>query len=90
MAAKVQYLLYFGIFGIITQTEGATLYSFNSSVVQLHATNFTQNVANSEMAWMVEFYATWCGHCQRFASYWLGLAEDVKGQFNIKGINKVY
>ncbi len=71
-------------FGLITYTLGTTLYSFDSPIVQLDATNFTQHVANSETAWMIEFYATWCGHCQRFAPDWLAFAEDVKGQFNFR------
>ncbi len=68
-------------FWFISRSFGATLYSFDSAIVQLDTTNFTQHVVGSDKAWMTEFYATWCGHCQRFAPDWLAFAEDVKGQF---------
>lgn len=53
-----------------------TLYP-DSHVVNILDTN-TSALYNSESLWMVQFYSHWCGHCQRFAPFWISLAEDIK------------
>ena len=36
----------------------------------------------SSNVWMVEFYSSWCGHCQHFAPIWKEVASRVKGTKN--------
>lgn len=55
------------------------LYNQKDNVEILTATNFKQSITNSNRAWLVEFYNSWCGFCQRFAPSWKDFAGDVKG-----------
>lgn len=49
------------------------LYSENDVGINLLSVdNFKATVLNSETAWMVEFYSSWCGHCIRFAPTFKG------------------
>ncbi|KAM6182361.1 sulfhydryl oxidase 2 [Erethizon dorsatum] len=34
--------------------------------------------ANSSVAWLVQFYSSWCGHCIGYAPTWRALAGDVR------------
>ena len=33
----------------------------------------------SPTLWIIEFYSSWCGHCQHFAPTWKELATRIKG-----------
>ena len=54
-------------------------YEYADHVTELNNMNFTQQVASKSHIWMVEFYAEWCGHCQRFKPTWVQLANDIQG-----------
>lgn len=54
------------------------LYSTTDDLTILTAANFNDKIYNSNRIWFVEFYNTWCGHCQRFAPSWKALATDIK------------
>ena len=36
-----------------------------TDVVELTPSNFQKEVIKSDSVWIIEFYAPWCGHCQR-------------------------
>ncbi|XP_033883580.1 sulfhydryl oxidase 1-like isoform X1 [Acipenser ruthenus] len=55
----------------------ASLYSQTDQVVVLSSDGIDSQLFNSSNAWLVEFYASWCGHCQRFAPVWKALASDI-------------
>jgi protein disulfide-isomerase A6 len=54
-----------------------------SDVVILTDSNFDDLVINSQDAWMVEFYAPWCGHCQRLEPEWNSAATKLKGEVKV-------
>ena len=43
-----------------------------------HGDQVTHAITNSHTSWMVEFYSSWCGHCQHFAPAMKELGRDVK------------
>ncbi|KAJ8922380.1 hypothetical protein NQ315_004323 [Exocentrus adspersus] len=59
-----------------TDTQG--LYSTQDDVEILTVENFKDQIYGNKRAWLVEFYNSWCGFCQRFAPSWKALATDVR------------
>ena len=39
--------------------------------------------SNADRVFIVEFYSSWCGHCQMFAPKWLRLSWELKGKVSI-------
>ncbi|KAB0796969.1 hypothetical protein PPYR_11030 [Photinus pyralis] len=58
--------------------EGQGLYSTEDEVTILTAFNFKNEIYNASHSSLVEFYNSWCGHCQRFAPSWKALAASLK------------
>ena len=50
-----------------------------SNVVELSPANFQKEVMKSDSVWIVEFYAPWCGHCQRLTPEYKKAAAALKG-----------
>uniref|UniRef100_UPI00398F276E sulfhydryl oxidase 1 n=1 Tax=Pristiophorus japonicus TaxID=55135 RepID=UPI00398F276E len=58
--------------------SGVGLYTQADQVTILESDSFDRIVYNTSNAWLVEFYASWCGHCINFAPVWKSLARDIK------------
>ncbi|XP_056629392.1 sulfhydryl oxidase 1 [Triplophysa dalaica] len=56
----------------------AGLYSSSDQIVVLSPDNVDSVLFSSSAALLVEFYATWCGHCVAFSTVWKSLARDIK------------
>jgi len=53
----------------------------------LDAEAFTKLITTTRDAWLVKFYAPWCGHCQAMAPAWAELGREMKGLLNIGEVN---
>ena len=63
------------------------LFSTNSPVVKLTEANFNKDVLNSDEVWLVEFFAPWCGHCQKLAPEWEKAAKALKGIVKVGAVD---
>lgn len=57
----------------------AGLYTASDQIIVLSPDNVDSVLFSSSAALVVEFYATWCGHCVAFSPVWKSLARDIKG-----------
>jgi len=64
-----------------------SLYNSNSNVIKLTTSNFQKEVINGSDMWFVEFYAPWCGHCQRLAPEWEKAANILKGIVKVAAVD---
>ncbi|CAF0852105.1 unnamed protein product [Rotaria sordida] len=53
-----------------------SFYNANDKIVVLTSQNFSSTVYQSKIAWLIEFYASWCGHCQSYANTYREIAID--------------
>jgi len=58
-----------------------------SKVVEVTEQNFEQEVLNSNLPTEVDFWAPWCGPCQRVSPIYDKLAEEYEGRFKFCKIN---
>ena len=56
-------------------------------VIELTEANWQEKVLNSEKGILVEFYAPWCGHCQRLAGPWADAASQLKGKMDLGALD---
>lgn len=63
------------------------MYSDADDVVELTSANFKASVTESSDFWIVEFYAPWCGHCQKLAPEWITAATKLKGKAKVGAVN---
>ncbi|GFS76046.1 protein disulfide-isomerase A6 [Nephila pilipes] len=58
-----------------------------NDVIELTDSNFQETVLESNDMWLVEFYAPWCGHCQRLAPHWAEAATELKGKVKLGALD---
>eukprot|EP00959_Pyramimonas_sp_CCMP1952_P354290 7422311-Pyramimonas_sp.AAC.1 len=63
------------------------MYSDADDVVELTTSSFKKEVKDSSDFWIVEFYAPWCGHCQKLAPEWTKAATQLKGVAKVGAVN---
>lgn len=51
--------------------------------MELTEKNFKEMVLDSDEMWLVEFFAPWCGHCQKLAPEWESAAGQLSGSVNV-------
>merc|ERR1712096_520652 len=75
-----------GLLGLLIGTASLVSagYSSDDAVVELTSMN---QVINSDELWLVEFYAPWCGHCQRLEPEWKKAAKNLKGIANVAAVD---
>ncbi|CAO3625800.1 unnamed protein product [Cunninghamella blakesleeana] len=62
-------------------------YGSRDAVTELTSKNFKQEVLDNDKLVAVEFYAPWCGHCQRLAPEWKKAANNLKNFITVGAIN---
>ncbi|XP_065063193.1 protein disulfide-isomerase A6-like [Rhopilema esculentum] len=77
---------------LVTVLASATIfckadYFPSDDVVELTASNFNSKVIQSDDVWLIEFYAPWCGHCQRLEPEWKKAATALKGIVKVGAVN---
>jgi len=60
---------------------------FPSSVVDVESHKFKNEVLTNMDAWVVDFYAPWCGHCVQFAPHYQKLAKRFDGSVKFGKVN---
>ena len=66
---------------IFPSITGAGLYTASDQILVLTPQNVNSALINSTAAVVVEFYASWCGHCVHFSPVYKSLARDIKGSY---------
>lgn len=60
---------------------------FETGVIKLTSRNFESEISDGSV-WLVEFYADWCGHCQRFAPTYTSIAHSLHAENKSKPKDK--
>lgn len=57
------------------------------AVIELTTENFNQEVLQSDLPVMVDFWATWCGPCRMVSPIVDEIAEEVQGKAKVGKVN---
>ncbi|KAF2869566.1 hypothetical protein BDV95DRAFT_577703 [Massariosphaeria phaeospora] len=67
--------------------HAAGLYTKNSAVLQLNGPDYDRLIAKSNYTSIVEFYAPWCGHCQKLKPAYESAAKSLDGIAKVAAVN---
>lgn len=70
---------------LFASTAEAGLYTSSDQIIMLTPQSVESVLVNSSAAIVVEFYASWCGHCIAFSPIYKSLARDMKGWYEACG-----
>jgi len=78
---KIQLFLYFlfVISWVASNDRPEGLYTSEDKIAILNETNFHKTIHGKDHAWVVEFYASWCGYCRNFAPTFKQFSSTVYG-----------
>lgn len=77
----------YGLLACSVFLTAQAFYSSSDDVIELNPSNFNNKVLQSESLWLVEFYAPWCGHCQRLTADWKKAATALKGVVKVGAVD---
>jgi len=70
---------------LVAVVAQAGFYDDTSAVKSFTNENFNEVLQDKENAWIIEFYAPWCGHCKKLTPEWEGAATQL-AKDEVKGI----
>jgi len=82
MEFRLRFLLFFLAINLVS-----CMYTAKDDVVDLTEKNFQSQVLDSDVPWLVEFYAPWCGHCKELAPKWIKAATYLKGFVKVGAVD---
>ena len=59
----------------------------SDSIAQITDSNFEQEVINSDIPVLLDYWAEWCGPCKMIAPLLSGIADDYAGQVKVAKLN---
>ena len=71
---------------LLSPTSTTALYTSKDAVVDLTTHNFAQVLSGSD-AWLVEFYAPWCGHCKSLVPEYRKAAKLLEGVAKVGAVD---
>jgi protein disulfide-isomerase-like protein len=67
-----------------------TEFQSENGVAVLSASSFETAISIDNAGWLIEFYAPWCGHCQRLRPLYEAVAKQIQSDSDIRvGVAKV-
>jgi protein disulfide-isomerase A6 len=72
---------------LLISVAAEDMYNKYSNVVELTDADFKSKVLESDEMWLIEFYAPWCGHCQKFKPSYEKAAKILKGVVKVGAVN---
>eukprot|EP00871_Galdieria_phlegrea_P005164 jgi/Galph1/5649/GphlegSOOS_G4280.1 len=86
---KVSYLctLFLSFSFVYLKHIQALPYNNASNVIELDSEAFKRQVVGSSDNWLLEFYAPWCGYCQKFEPVYKKVAFRLKDAVKVGAVN---